>query len=170
MSLFDEKDMDFELLIDNETNHTIEMKVKLIGDVNRSDIFILDKRENLRLKTLETDGNHLHFLSQSTVVGKALVAMSAQRNGLTFERASINCSRIELGFKLELTDQEIQYNNCLYEHTQQRWAAIWKYSPQRDYMEIFLKNLTGKTLSFRTRPESTTEESLLKSLCGEFQL
>ena len=103
--MFDEKDIDFELVIDNETNHTIRMTVNLTGDVTQKILIISEKRKQLCLKTLETDGNHLHFLSQSTVVGKALVAMSAQRNGVTFERASVNCSRIELGFELETERQ-----------------------------------------------------------------
>ena len=158
MSLFDEKEMDFEILIDNETNYTIRMSIDLIGDVTQKDIFILRKRQKWCLKTLETDGNHLHFLSQSTIVGKAFVKRSARRNRITYDKASVNCSRIKFEFEVELTKEEIEYSERLKQQSLQRWSAIWKYNAYMYRMQIFVKLLTGKTATLEAKPDISINE------------
>ena len=151
MALFDEKDIDFEITVENQSRHNIKFGVTLVGTDNKVKSFILQKGIRSSLKALERDGKHLHFVSQDTDEGKVLVAMSAHRSGVSYSEASVKCSRISISVDIEETDEDIEYvkRREEYEKKQrmQRMAASKK---EGKPITIQVQTLDGKAIIIET--------------------
>ena len=155
MALFDEKDIDFEITVENQSRHNIKFGVTLVGNDVKEHSFILQKEVKSSLKALENEGKHLHFVSQQTDEGKVLVAMSAHRSGVSYAEASVNCSRIAFTVDIEMTDEEIEYERRRREVKRQeiKEAIIERMNGK----QIFVKSFGGKTITLEMRLSDTIE-------------
>jgi hypothetical protein len=99
LAIFDEEDVDFQLIIDN----------KLCGRGIRFTLCINNKNYPFHIRpgvlsameTLETNGRKFHFKSQNTEEGQLIVAATADKHGMSYSEAAINCSKITFYIDVE---------------------------------------------------------------------
>ena len=134
--VFDEEDIDFEILADNQSNDkNIRFSLELLNTSEQGHSFFVEKGKSGKLKALETDGKHLHFVSQSTDEGKLLVATSARHKRIRYEEAAIKCSQI--GFTVQVEKEpEVKGRK----------------------VQIFVINLLGQTITYEISLNNTVED------------
>src|SRR5690349_5016192 len=101
MALFDEKDVDFEIGIENESEFNIVFEVR-VGNEEFSHRYILIRSEqSANLKALEKNGDNLHFVSQTTDENQNL---KDQQSGTTSKMSLHNGTRITINVEIERTE------------------------------------------------------------------
>ena len=104
-ALFDDNDTDFEICCANNSKFVINFNARL-GNEKEGRDFIVKKGNTGTVKALERRGKHLHFVGQDTEAGKVLVGMRARMSDMSYEEASVNCSRIAIDAQIEMSREE----------------------------------------------------------------
>ena len=133
--LFDKEHTNFEIRIANNVQSNVMCRIT-IGSSSPS--FFIRAGSRVSLKTLKSDGKHLHFTSQSTEQGKLLVAMQATWDGITYKEASVNSSRIRFDIMVEKKNEQKSI---------ERMSTI----------TVYVKTLTGKTIDVQVHDADTIE-------------
>ena len=133
--LFDKDNTDFQIKIDNNLQSNVMFCIR-IG--NSSASFFIRAGSRVSLKTLKSNGKHLHFTSQSTEQGKLLVAMQATSDGITYKEASVKSSRIRFDIMVEKKNEQKSI---------ERMSTI----------TVYVKTLTGKTIDVQVHDADTIE-------------
>ena len=135
--LFDKDDADFEIKIDNFLRSNFICPIE-VGSYSSSSSFFIRTGDTLWLKTLKSEGKHLHFTSQNTEQGQLLILMQASTYGISYNEAAVKCSRIEF-------DIEVEKMNGL------------KSSERTSKMTVSVRILAGRTINVEVCPADTVQ-------------
>jgi len=135
--LFDKDDADFEIKIDNFLQSNVICHIT-VGNYSSSSSFFIRTGDTLWLKTLKSEGKHLHFTSQNTEQGKSMVQMRALADDITYNEAAVKCSRIRFDIKVE------KMNGL-------------KSSERMSKMTVSVRILAGRTINVEVYPADTVQ-------------
>jgi hypothetical protein len=149
--LMDEEDIDFQFRVDNKlSSRGISFSLNLD---NYSDHTYSKPNGIYDLETLSSIGKKFHIRSEKTSDGKVLIAMSASKHGISFEKASINCSRITFKVEVEVKKPLISANIPLKER--QRSSLIYL---NGDKIQVFVRILSQRTITIDIGLNNTIED------------
>ncbi len=99
LAVFDEEDVDFQLIIDNQLCARGIRFTLCIN--NQNNPYYIRPGILSAMETLETNGRKFHFKSQNTDEGQLIVAATADKHGISYSKAAINCSKITFHIDVE---------------------------------------------------------------------
>jgi hypothetical protein len=99
LAIFDEEDVGFQLIIDNQSCGRGIRFTLCINNKNYP--FHIRPGVLSAMETLETNGRKFHFKSQNTDEGQLIVAATADKHGMSYSEAAINCSKITFHIDVE---------------------------------------------------------------------
>jgi len=134
-ALFDEDDVDFRLVIDNQDCKDRECRTDVSVRGEKSQGFVNRRGTCSSLEALESNGRRLHFVSGSSLDGQAIVAAAAKKLGSTYDDAANLMCRMELSA---------------------RYSPVYT---DRD-LALYIKTLTGKTIELKGLQLYTSIESI----------
>ncbi|XP_050424519.1 uncharacterized protein LOC126835764 isoform X2 [Adelges cooleyi] len=150
-ALFDKDDVDFEIGIDNHSGWKVWCTIVVEYE---SYSYILDNGL-YSLKSLETEGGHLHFISQNTDDGKILVAMKAQMNGdRSYEEEAVQCSRIQFRFYVE---DDVEAKKLAASQAKEKEEDLRRLYHNEPMFDIIIKTLTGNSHTLNVCGKYTIE-------------
>jgi hypothetical protein len=105
LAIFDEEDVDFQLIIDNQL---CARGIRFTLCINNQNYpFHIRPGVLSAMETLESNGGKFHFKSQNTDEGQLIVATTADKHGISFSEAAINCSKINFLIDVEKLIQKL---------------------------------------------------------------
>ncbi|CAG2168825.1 unnamed protein product [Oppiella nova] len=106
VALFDDNDIDFEIGFDNRS---IKRRMAFTMTYGKEYEYIISGGL-AKLVALETNGNHLRFLSPNKPMANLVVDLVAQKAQISRESSEILCSRIGFAFEAEKRRQKVDDN------------------------------------------------------------
>jgi hypothetical protein len=99
LAIFEEEDVDFQLIIDNKL---CARGIRFTLWINNKNYpyYIRPGKVSL-METLESNGRKFHFKSQNTEEGQLIVAATADKHGISYSEAANNCSKITFNIDVE---------------------------------------------------------------------
>jgi hypothetical protein len=99
LAIFDSEDVDFQLIIDNKL---CARGIRFTLCINNQNYpFHIRPGVLSAMETLESNGRKFHFKSQNTDEGQLIVAATADKHGISYSDAAINCSKITFHIDVE---------------------------------------------------------------------
>jgi hypothetical protein len=138
-SIFDEEDVDFQLIIDNQLC-VRGIRFTLCINNNNNPYYIRPGKLSA-METLETNGRKFHFKSQNTDEGQLIVAVTADKHEISYSEAAINCSKITFHIDVEKLIQKLPQE------------LINSFDELK--INVFVQTLTGKTIEVDIRTDNT---------------
>jgi hypothetical protein len=146
LALIDEENVDFKIAINNELSvRGICFSVNL--DNYKSRVYVNPKGDTI-LETLESIKKKFHIRSQLTEDGKQLIALSAHKHSISYEKSLINCSRITFNVEVEIEKVNTYYNS--------RYLSRIMICGQK--VDVFVKTFVGSTILITIGVDNTIED------------
>lgn len=107
VAIFDKNDIDFEIQVENTSEHNICFKVKADNQLNRN-CFVVRKGMTSSVKALDTSGRQLHYNSQTRSDNPSVIAMRGHSSRAWIPKT--NCSKLDIKVYIELGNADNQDN------------------------------------------------------------
>jgi hypothetical protein len=135
LAIFDEEDVDFQLIIDNQL---CARGIRFTLCINNQNYpYYIRPGKLSAMETFESNGRKFHFKSQNTDEGQLIVAATADKHGMSYSEAAINCSKITFHIDVEKLIQKLP---------QELVNNFDDMSINGQKINVSIQTLTGKTV------------------------